>query len=130
MAVHDTIGDMLTKIRNAGNAGKKSVKVGFSKLKNEIANILVKEGFINKVDLKGDKIKEIIVQLKYYEEKPVIEGIKRISTPGRRLYRGATEIPRFMNGLAVTIVSTSQGVITGKEAKEKNVGGELICYVW
>lgn len=131
MASHDVIGDMLTKIRNASRAGLKKVSFPYSSIKNAISQILVKEGFIENVEIYGDDAKKLIeVTLKRYNNQPVITGIQRISKPGRRMYRGSTEIPRFMNGLAVTIVSTSKGILTGREAKEQNVGGELICYVW
>ena len=131
MASHDVIGDMLTKIRNASQAGLKKVSYPYSSIKNAISQILVKEGFIENVEIYGDDAKKLIeVTLKRYNNQPVITGIQRISKPGRRMYRGSNEIPRFMNGLAVTIVSTSKGILTGREAKEQNVGGELICYVW
>lgn len=131
MASHDVIGDMLTKIRNASAAGLKKVSYPFSNIKKDISEILLKEGFIENVEIIGDEKKKLIeVVLKQYNNKSVIAGLKRISKPGRRIYRGSNEIPRFRNGLAVTIVSTSKGILTGRQAKELNVGGELICYVW
>lgn len=131
MASHDVIGDMLTKIRNASQAGLKKVSYPYSSIKKEISEILLKEGFVENVEVVGDEKKKLIeVVLKQHNNKPVITGLKRISKPGRRIYRGSSEIPRFMNGLAVTIVSTSKGILTGRQAKEQNVGGELICYVW
>ncbi len=131
MAVHDVIGDMLTKIRNASNAGLKKVKYPYSNIKLAISQILEKEGFIEKFEVVGEESKKSIeVVLKYYNNKAVISGLKRLSKPGRRIYRGSQEIPRFMNGLGVAIVSTAKGVLTGREAKEQNVGGEVICCVW
>lgn len=131
MAVHDVIGDMLTKIRNASNAGLKKVSYPYSNIKLAISQILEKEGFIDRIEVVGEEKKKFIeVSLKYYNNKSVISGLKRLSKPGRRIYRGSEEIPRFMNGLGVAIVSTSKGVLTGKEAKEQNIGGELICCVW
>lgn len=131
MAVHDVIGDMLTKIRNASNAGLRRVRYPYSKIKLAISQILEQEGFIEKFEVVGEESKKSIeAVLRYYNNKAVISGLKRLSKPGRRIYRGSQEIPRFMNGLAVSIVSTSKGVLTGREAKEQNVGGEVICYVW
>ena len=131
MAVHDVIGDMLTKIKNASNAGHRKVRFRYSKLKLAVSDILVSQGFLERADVVGSENKQLIeVVVRYFENKPVISGMKRISKPGRRVYRGSDDIPRFMNGLAVTIVSTSKGILTGKEAKETSVGGEVICYVW
>ncbi|HCL57326.1 MAG TPA: 30S ribosomal protein S8 [Spirochaetia bacterium] len=131
MSSHDVIGDMLTKIRNASNAGHKKVLCPYSNIKIALGKILMDQGFVEKAEvIENNNKKDIEVVLKYYNNKPVISGIKRISKPGRRVYCGADEIPRFLNGLALTIVSTSQGVLTGKEAKEKNAGGEVLCYVW
>jgi small subunit ribosomal protein S8 len=131
MAAHDVIGDMLTKIRNASNAGLKKVIFPYSKIKHSISEILIQEGFLEKAQIVGSEKKRLIeVYLRYYNEKPVISGLKRISKPGRRVYRGSNDIPRFMNGLAVTIVSTSKGLLTGKDAQEQKTGGEVICYVW
>lgn len=131
MASHDVIGDMLTKIRNASAAGHKKVTYRFSKQKYAITKILVEQGFLVSTEIIGSEAKkEIKTILKYHNYKPVISGLQRISTPGRRSYSEVSKIPRFMNGLAVTIVSTSKGILTGKDAAEINQGGEVLCYVW
>lgn len=132
MSVSDPVADMLTKIRNASVAGHSSVDVPVSKLKLEIAKILRDEGYIEAFeDLSGQGSKTIRLTLKYdNEEKSVIHGIERISTPGRRIYSGYKNLPRVFNGYGTLIVSTSKGVTTGKNADEYKVGGELICRVW
>lgn len=131
MATHDVIGDMLTKIRNASNAGQKKTDFPYSNIKYAITQILAEQGFLDGFEVIGDKKKRMIqVTLRYYNNKPVISGLKRISKPGRRIYRGGSDIPRMMNGLALTIVSTSRGILTGKKAKDLNIGGEVICCVW
>jgi small subunit ribosomal protein S8 len=131
VASHDVIADMLTKIRNATQAGHKRVSCRFSNEKYAISKILLEQGFVEDVELTGEEgKKEIKVTLKYYKNAPVIAGIKRVSSPGRRIYRGVEDIPRYMNGLAVTIVSTSKGILTGKQALEAKQGGEVLCYVW
>lgn len=126
----DPISDMLTRIRNAHAALLPTVEIPHSKIKENIAGILKKEGYISEVSVEGDKIKKIKLKLKYNGKKGVIEGLRRISTPGLRNYVGATEIPRVRGGLGIAIVSTSQGVMSGQDARKKNVGGELLCYVW
>lgn len=128
----DPISDMLTRIRNAGRALLPAVEVPHSKLKESIANVLKKEGYVSTVEVQTpDKVrKNIKLQLKYQGKKTVVEGLRRISTPGRRVYVGATEIPRVRGGLGVAIVSTSEGVMSGVEARKKNLGGELLCFVW
>lgn len=132
MAVSDPVADMLTKIRNASSAKYEKVDITTSKLKLEIVKILKNEGYIkNFKKVTQENINYIRVFLKYDEkEKPVIKGLKKISTPGRRIYSGYKEMPRIYNGHGVLIISTSTGVITGKKAAEKMVGGELICSVW
>ena len=131
MASHDVIGDMLTKVRNAANAGHKKVTYRFSKQKHAITKILVEQGFLESFETIGpENKKEIKTVIKYNQGIPVISGLKRISTPGRRIYKPVDSIPRFMNGLAVTIVSTSKGILTGKEAIESKQSGEILCYVW
>jgi small subunit ribosomal protein S8 len=107
-----------------------TVEIPHSKIKENIAGILKKEGYINEYAVDGKAAKTIKIKLKYNGRKSVIEGLRRISTPGLRHYVGATEIPRVRGGLGISIVSTSQGVMTGQEARKKNVGGELLCYVW
>lgn len=126
----DPISDMLTRIRNAHAALLPTVEIPHSKIKESIAGILKKEGFVSEVAVEGKPKKMIKIKLKYNGKKGVIEGLRRISTPGLRNYVGSTEIPRVRNGLGISIISTSQGVMSGQEAKKKNVGGELLCHVW
>ena len=121
---------MLTRIRNAGRALQPAVELPHSRMKESVAKILKREGYVADVAVDGNKIKKIKVVLKYQGKKSVIEGLKRVSTPGLRRYVGTTEIPRVLGGLGVSIVSTPEGVMTGAEAKKKNLGGELLCYVW
>ena len=132
MTMTDPIADMLTRIRNANNAGHKTVEMPASKEKKAIAEILLEEGYINKVDFIDDDKQGIIkITLKYGENKSkVIAGLKRISKPGLRVYAGNNEIPKVLNGLGVAIISTSKGVLTDKESRRAGVGGEVICYVW
>lgn len=128
--MHDPISDMLTRIRNAIKANQPAVEMPHSKMKESIANILKKEGYISEVSSEGQVVKTLKLKLKYDGRKGVIEGLRRVSTPGIRRYTGSTEIPRVRGGLGVSIVSTSQGIMSGDEARRKNVGGELLCYVW
>jgi small subunit ribosomal protein S8 len=124
---------MLTRIRNAHSALLPTVDVPHSKIKENIATILKKEGYIQEVAVEGKTPKTpktLKLKLKYSGKKGVIEGLRRISTPGLRNYVGATDIPRVHGGLGIAIVSTSQGVMSGHEARKKNVGGEVVCYVW
>ena len=132
MSVSDPIADMLTKVRNAAMAGHEKVDISTSKLKLEIVKILKTEGYIkNFKKVNQDGLNCIRIFLKYDENNaPVIHGIKKISTPGRRVYSGYKDLPRVYNGYGTVIVSTSIGVTTGKKAIEKLVGGELICTVW
>lgn len=132
MSLSDPVADMLTKIRNASQAGFEKVDITTSKLKLEVIKILKNEGYIkNFKKVSQDNINLIRVFLKYDEkDQPIIHGLKRISTPGRRVYTGYKELPRVLNGFGTVIVSTSAGVTTGKKAAEKKVGGELICSVW
>ena len=132
MSVSDPIADMLTKVRNAAVARHEKVDVPTSKLKLEIVKILKTEGYIKnfkKVQEEGHSI--IRIFLKYDDNNdPVIHGVKKISTPGRRVYSGYKDLPRVYNGYGTVIVSTSSGVTTGKKATEKMVGGELVCTIW
>ncbi|GMO51235.1 MAG: 30S ribosomal protein S8 [Treponemataceae bacterium] len=132
MSVSDPIADMLTKVRNAAQARHEKVEVPTSKIKLEIVKILKTEGYIkNFKKISQDGKNTIRIFLKYDDANtPVIHGLKKISTPGRRVYSGYRELPRVFNGYGTVIVSTSQGVTTGKKAAEKMVGGELICTVW
>jgi small subunit ribosomal protein S8 len=127
--MQDTIADMLTRIRNAGRATKEVVAMPSSKIKVSIAKVLKDEGYIEDYKITGDKKPELSVTLKYYAGKPVIEKIERISRPGLRIYRGCNELPTVMNGLGIAIVSTPQGVITDRKARQLKVGGEVICVV-
>ncbi|MFO1514152.1 MAG: 30S ribosomal protein S8 [Verrucomicrobiota bacterium] len=127
----DPISDMLTRIRNASRALLPTVELPHSRIKESIANILKNEGYIAEVVVDGKGAKKAIkLKLKYEGKKNVIEGLKRVSTPGLRRYVGATEIPRVLGGLGVSVVSTSEGLMTGTQAKQKNLGGELLCYIW
>jgi small subunit ribosomal protein S8 len=126
----DPISDMLTRIRNAQRALLPTVEIPHSKMKESIAHILKKEGYVAEVTVAGKPIKTIKLQLKYQGKKSIIEGIKRVSRPGLRHYVGSTEIPRVRGGLGVAVVSTPEGVMSGNTARKKNLGGELLCYVW
>jgi len=126
----DPIADMLTRIRNAGRALLPTVEIPHSRVKESLANILKKEGYVAEVAVDGATKKTLKLSLKYEGKRCVIEGLKRISKPGLRHYVGATEIPRVRGGLGVAVVSTSEGVMTGLDARKKNIGGELLCYVW
>lgn len=132
MVMTDPIADMLTRIRNANDAGHKSVEIPASNEKKAIAEILLEEGYINKIDyIEDGKQGMIKVALKYGENKSrVIAGIKRISKPGLRVYAGHAELPKVLNGLGIAVISTSQGVMTDKKARKAGIGGEVICYVW
>jgi small subunit ribosomal protein S8 len=128
--MNDPISDMLTRIRNANRALLPTVDVPHSKLKESIAGILKREGYIHDFAMEGKLPKVIRLKLKYQGRRSVIEGLRRISTPGLRRYVGATDIPRVRGGLGVAVVSTSEGLMTGAQARKKNIGGELLCYVW
>ncbi len=133
MTMSDPIADMLTRIRNANTAKHDTVDVPASKMKIAIANILVDEGYIAKYDLVEDgTIKTIHIVLKYGEDKneKIITGLKRISKPGLRVYAGKDELPRVLGGLGIAILSTNKGVITDKEARKLQVGGEVLAFVW
>ena len=126
----DPISDMLTRIRNASRALLPVVELPHSRMKESLAKILKTEGYVAEVSVDGNTIKKLKIKLKYQGKKNVIEGLKRVSKPGLRKYVGAAEIPRVVNGMGVSIVSTSEGVMTGAQAKKKNLGGELLCYIW
>ena len=127
----DPISDMLTRIRNANRALLPNIDLPHSRMKESIAHILKKEGYIAEVATEGVKTKKTLkLKLKYDGKKGVIEGLRRVSTPGLRRYVSSTEIPRVRGGLGISIVSTSQGIMTGNQARKNNVGGELVCYVW
>ena len=133
MSVTDPISDMLTRIRNAGKARLDTAVMPSSKLKTEVAKILLEEGYINSFEVSdGENINGILkIYLKYgSDRKGVIEGLKRISKPGLRVYSEKENIPRVLGGLGTVIISTSQGIMTGKKAKKLGIGGEIICHVW
>jgi small subunit ribosomal protein S8 len=128
----DPIADMLTRIRNANLALHDSVEMPASKLKTEIARVLRDEGYIMDYEIQdGDSGRELAIRLKYdRDRRRVISGLRRVSTPGRRIYVDRTSIPRILGGMGVAIVSTSQGVISGHEARRRGIGGEVLCSVW
>ena len=132
MAMTDPIADMLTRIRNANTVGHKEVEIPASKMKKAIAQILLDEGFIANYEVISDNAQGTIkVELKYGPNREkTIYGIKKISKPGLRVYAKADKVPKVLGGLGIAILSTSHGVITDKEARKLNVGGEVICYVW
>ncbi|HYZ46987.1 MAG TPA: 30S ribosomal protein S8 [Actinomycetota bacterium] len=132
MTMTDPIADMLTRIRNAASAAHEDVLIPASKIKENIARILVEEGFVDSYEVvDGDAHTALKVQLRYGEERePAIVGIRRVSKPGRRVYRAASDLPRVLGGLGVAIISTSQGVMTDKQARRARVGGEILAYVW
>ena len=132
MNVTDSIGDMLTRIRNANSALKPEVLVPYSRLKAEIAKVLKREGYI--ADFYAEKLENgrqvLKIQLKIVGKERAIVGIKRISRPGLRRYVGSQDVPRVLGGMGISILTTSRGIMTGREAKKANVGGELLAYVW
>ena len=132
MTMTDPIADMLTRIRNANTVKHETVDVPASNMKKELARILLEEGFITGYDVIADGKQGIIrIQLKYGQTgERVISGLKRISKPGMRVYADKHEVPRVLNGLGISIISTSKGILTDKQARKENVGGEVICYVW
>jgi small subunit ribosomal protein S8 len=132
MAVNDPVADFLTRIRNALSAQHDSVVIPASKFKVELARILREQGYIEDYGTEPDRVGERLrVRLKYTEQRAsVISGLKRVSTPGRRTYVHAGEIPKILGGMGTTILSTSRGVMTGHEARRQGVGGEVVAYVW
>ena len=133
MTTNDPIADMLTRIRNANTSKHDTVDVPSSKMKLAIADILVKEGYIQKYDIVEEgNFKTIRITLKYGADKneKIITGLKRISKPGLRVYANKEELPRVLGGLGVAIISTNQGILTDKEARKLNVGGEVLAFVW
>lgn len=132
MAVTDSIADMLTRIRNANNTNKESVDIPASKLKVEIARVMKEEGYIKHYKVIKDNKQGILkIYLKYGSKgEKIISNLKRVSKPGCRVYVGKGEVPRVLSGFGISIISTSQGVMTGKKSKEMNVGGEVLCNIW
>ena len=131
MLITDPIGDMLTRIKNAQLAKKKQLVIPHSNLKEAIANKLVENNYIKSAEVEEKKPQsDIIIKLRYVDQLPAITNLKRISKPGRRLYSKTNRIPVTLGGYGMTLISTSKGVLTGKEARQKSVGGELLCQVW
>ena len=131
MNITDPIADMLTRIRNANAQRHETVDVPYSKVKKAIADILVNEGFIVSYEMVESGAQGLIrITLKYENKTKVIQGLKRISKPGLRIYAEVENLPRVLNGLGIAIISTSKGIITDKEARKLNVGGEVLAYIW
>ena len=131
MQMSDVIADMLTRIRNASNAKHATVDVPASNMKKSIADILVEEGYVSGYEIVDDGKQGIIrVTLKYIGKTKVIHGLRRVSKPGLRIYSNCEDMPKVMNGLGIAIVSTSKGVMTDKKARQANVGGEILAFVW
>ena len=131
MSMQDPIADMLTRLRNAGMASLKEISMPSSRMKTSLAEVFKKEGYIQDYTVEGDGVKKSLrITMKFFRSKPVIEGIKRVSCPSCRVYCGATEIPQVRNGLGTVVLSTPAGIVSGRDAKTKNVGGEVLCYVW
>ncbi len=129
MSMSDPVADMLTRLRNAQRAGLESVSMPSSKLKVAIARVLEREGYIASFNVSGDAKPELSIELKYFEGKPVVESIKRVSRPGLRIFKGKDELPMVNGGLGIAIVSTSKGVVSDREARAAGQGGEVICTV-
>jgi len=131
MTMTDPIADMLTRIRNAHEIKAKSVIMPSSKIKVNIAKVLLKEGYVKGFDEEeiGNGKKDLHIDLKYYEGRPVIEKMNRVSRPGLRIYKTRTQLPKVMGGLGIAIVSTSKGIMSDKEAREQGEGGEILCFV-
>jgi small subunit ribosomal protein S8 len=131
MVVSDAIADMLTRIRNANQLRYHEVEMPTSKMKEEIARILKEEGYISEYKIVEEKPQnKLVLSLKYDKKTRVITGLKKISKPGLRVYAKADEVPSVLNGLGIAIISTSEGVMTGKDAKKKSLGGEVLAYIW
>ncbi len=127
----DPIADMLTRIRNAITAHKETVEVPSSKMKKELARILLEEGYLKDVENVEDGYNgKLLLTLKYVDGHSVIGGLKRVSKPGLRTYSGAEDMPKVLGGFGIAIVSTNKGIMTNKQARRENVGGEVLCYVW
>ncbi|MFN3680077.1 30S ribosomal protein S8 [Thermosynechococcus sp.] len=133
MAVNDTIGDMLTRIRNANLARHQTTTVPATRMTRSIAQVLKAEGFIRDFEEQGDGIKRhLVVSLKYRgkQRQPIITALKRVSKPGLRVYANSRELPRVLGGIGIAIISTSSGIMTDREARKQGIGGEVLCYVW
>lgn len=131
MSLSDPIADMLTRIRNAQGAGREVVEIPSSKMKTEIVRILKREGFIRDFSIEGGDKKVLRLYLKYNEEsEPAIRGLKRESRPGLRTYTSKKDMPKALGGLGVMVLSTSKGILTDRDARKQNVGGEVLCSIW
>ena len=131
MNITDPIADMLTRIRNANTQRHDTVDIPYSIVKNQIAKILVDEGFVKSMDILEDGVKKTIrLTLKYDNKVRVLQGLKRISKPGLRIYANVEELPKVLNGLGIAVISTSKGIMTDKEARKENIGGEVLAYIW
>ncbi len=131
MQISDVIADMLTRIRNANNAKHETVDIPSSNLKKSIAQILVDEGYVSSYQVVNNGSQGVLrITLKYKGKEKVIKGLKRVSKPGLRIYSGCEDMPRVMGGLGIAIVSTSKGIMTDKQARRENVGGEILAFVW
>lgn len=131
MTIQDPIADMLTRVRNAQMVGKSEVTMAYSTQKEAIANVLKEQGFLagHKVDATNAGKKEIVLMLKYHNDQPVIESLRRVSKPSLRIYKRRDQLPEVLGGLGVAIISTSKGVMTAKQARKLGLGGEILCYV-
>jgi small subunit ribosomal protein S8 len=129
MSLQDPIADMLTRVRNAQKASKVNVKMPASKQKSRIAAVLKDEGYISDFQVSDDKLPQLVIELKYFQGKPVIEEVKRISRPGLRIFKSKDELPSINGGLGIAIISTSKGVMTDAKARAAGFGGEVICSV-
>jgi small subunit ribosomal protein S8 len=131
MPVTDPISDLLTRIRNAAKAKKVRVEIPSSNMKKNLVEILKQQKFIEDYEILEDKKQNILkIKLKYFNGESAISGLKRISTPGLRVYKPADSLPRVLNGLGIAVISTSKGLMTDKEAKSKALGGEVVCHIW
>ncbi len=131
MVMTDPIADMLTRIRNANQMKKQTVDIPASNLKQQVLDVLREEGYINNiVVVKGKPVNHLRVTLKYNNNERVVKGLKRISKPGLRVYAKHGEIPKVLNGLGIAIISTSKGIMTDREARKQEIGGEILAYIW
>ena len=130
MSMQDPISDMLTRLRNGYMSKQKEVAIPSSKLKVAIAQVLEQEGYIKGFRVNGDVKKTLVVEMKYFNRRSVVEGIERVSKPSCRLYCGCRDIPKVKDGLGLAILSTPKGILSGADAEKQNVGGEILCYVW
>ncbi len=131
MSMQDPISDMLTRIRNGIMATQKVVEMPSSKMKEAIASVLKAEGYIADYKIEGDDAKKVLkIEMKYFQKQAVIEDLQRVSKPSCRLYCGSKDIPRVKDGMGIAILSTPKGILSGRDAEQQNVGGEILCYVW